>query len=183
MRAIFIEKNQKIYRTLKKLKKEVEKDGMHSVSRRIQAIILNMDGYSAPRIAESLHVSRCQASVWIRKYREGGVDALLEGLRSGRPPKLSFEQLNRFIAMLKAGPESCGFPQEKWTYALIQSLIEKEFKIKYHPSHVRKILHVINFSLNTQNSGKSEKRKKSKYQKEWTESLSKLRWMQKPIID
>ena len=147
MRAIFIKKDREIYNQLKRLKANVKKDKVFNVARRIQAILMNMDKKTSPEIAQILCVSRCQVSLWIRKYQQGGVEALLERMRPGRPSKLSFSQLNQFTDMLRLGPQKCGFNQNFWTYSLIQKLIYKEFRVKYYPSHVRKILHIMNYPI------------------------------------
>jgi transposase len=183
MRAIFLEKNRKTYNLLKSLKKKTEKDKAFNVARRIHAIMLNMDGNTAPEIAGILGVSRCQVSEWIRKFSKGGIDFLLEGIRSGRPSKMSFNQLNLFTEMLRKGPEKCGYSCKAWTYALIQEMIHKEFGVSYHPSHLRKLLHIMNFSLRDtkrKNNVLSKKQKK-KWEEKWYPDTRKMRWLQKPL--
>jgi hypothetical protein len=74
------------------LMKEAEADGMYRVARRIHAVLLNSDGLTSGDIASTLMVGRSRISEWLRSYEGSGLDGLLEGQRSGRPPQLTAEQ-------------------------------------------------------------------------------------------
>jgi transposase len=185
MQAIILTKDPNIYNQLIALKKQTQKDHAHNVARRIHAIVMNMDGKSAPEISKALKVSRSQVSVWIRKFSQAGIDALLEGIRSGRPSKLTFNQLNRFAEILHKGPRTYGFSQNHWSYSLIQKVLTKEFKVKYHPTHLRKILHIMNFSIRSLNKqplkkASKPKKKQLEWEKKWYPDIKKMRWLQRP---
>jgi transposase len=71
---------------------------------RYQAVILAKQGRPAPDIAHALGCSRRAVQAWISKYNHGGVQALQERSRSGRPPRLAGPELGRFQQRLEAGP-------------------------------------------------------------------------------
>jgi transposase len=64
----------------------------------------------------------------------------------GREPKLDASQKKTLIGILLAGPVKAGYQNDLWTCFRIAEAIEKRFGIKYHPSHVWKILRSLGFS-------------------------------------
>lgn len=181
MNAVFIKKTSKLFEGLKKLKREAEKDKAFRVARRIHGILLNMEEKAAPEIANILHVSRCQVSLWIRKFLKNGSESLLEGYRSGRRPKLSFREVRKLDKLMRKGPVACGFSTGVWTSPLVAELIQNKFKVKYHPGHVRKLLHTMNFSVQRpkRKLARADEAKKIEWETERYPAIKKKRWHQK----
>jgi transposase len=132
---------------LVRLRKEAEHDGSYRVAKRLQAVVMNAEGYSSGEIARILKAPRSKASAWLRAYEEHGVEGLLEGQRSGRPSGLNERELRKLADILDSGPAEYGLDMGIWTSPMISWVIEEEFGIEYHPGHVRKILHDIGFSV------------------------------------
>ena len=72
---------------------------------------------------------------------------MLEGYRSGWPPGLSPEQKEQLGDILDSGPVAYGLDTGIWTSPMIAWIIEQEFGVQYHPGHVRKLLHELQFSV------------------------------------
>jgi transposase len=47
---------------------------------------------------------------------------------------------------LKQGARRAGFPTERWTLQRIQTLIEREFQVTYHPTYVARLLKQLGWS-------------------------------------
>ena len=62
---------------------------------RVNAIILLGDGWSLDQVAEALLVDRDTLRRFVRRYREGGLDRLLEMDYRGSCPRLADEQLQQ----------------------------------------------------------------------------------------
>src|SRR2546425_3066563 len=60
-------------RRLVRLAKEAERDGSYRVSKRLQAIVMNAEGYSSGEIARILKAPRSKTSEWLRLYEEHAV--------------------------------------------------------------------------------------------------------------
>ena len=58
----------------------------------------------------------------------------------GRPPRLSGGQQRKLVRILARGPRRAGYPTDLWTLARVAKVIQREFGIRYHPSHVWKML-------------------------------------------
>ena len=135
------------YQRLIRLSKEAEKDGAYRVAKRLRAVILNSQGHTSGELAKILQAPRSRVSQWLQQYQAEGVDGLLEGFRSGRPSELTDKQQGKLADILESGPVAYGLDNGIWTSPMISWLIEEEFGVQYHPGHVRKLLHVLGFSV------------------------------------
>jgi len=132
---------------LGRLKKESEQDGEYRVAKRLHAVLLCRDGRSSGEISTLLQAPRSKVSEWLRLYETQGYEALLEGHRSGRPRGLSEEQEVQLSDLIESGPTAYGFLGGVWTAPMVARVIETEFGIAYHPGHVCRLLHQLEFSI------------------------------------
>jgi transposase len=132
---------------LKVLQREAERDGAYRVARRIHAVLLSAQQHTRGEIATVLQAPRSKVSLWLGQYEGYGWEALLEGHRSGRPPELTPAQLSELDGLIDSGPIAYGFSSGVWTSPMIARVIEEEFKVHYHPGHVRKVLKALGFSV------------------------------------
>src|SRR5256885_17263775 len=95
-------------RRLVRLAKEAERDGSYRVSKRLQAIVMNAEGYSSGEIARILKAPRSKTSERLRLYEEDGVDGVLDGLRSGRPDGLDDKGGRQAGDIVGSGPAAYG---------------------------------------------------------------------------
>lgn len=147
MRAIQVRGHAKTIKRLVEFSKQAFQDGAYRVARRLQAVVLNMEGRTAPQIADVLKVHRVNVSLWLQKWREDGMEGILEGHRAGRPPELSQRQQQKLVDILDSGPVAYGFTSGVWTCPMVCRVIKEEFSVSYHPAHVSKILHELEFSV------------------------------------
>jgi transposase len=70
--------------------------------RRLQAVILARQGWTAPTIARSLGCSLRSVKNWVAQYNRGGLEALRERPRPGRPRRLDPEHYPRLKERLEA---------------------------------------------------------------------------------
>jgi transposase len=147
MRAIKIRGTTKKIQNLVTLSKRALRDGAYRVAARLHAIVLNMEGKAAPEIADILKVHRSKVSIWLRNWQENGMDGILEGHRSGRPPAISAAQRQELADILDSGPVAYGFTSGVWSSPMVARVIKEEFSITYNPAHVSRILHDIGFSV------------------------------------
>jgi transposase len=96
------------------------------------------DGEPRKTVAAVLGVQVKTVSRWVRSARQpGGLDAKPQ---PGPTPGLTDADLRRLETLLAKGAKAHGWHNQLWTAARVARLIEREFRISYHPEHVRKIL-------------------------------------------
>jgi len=115
--------------------------------RRLRAWALKAQGWSQQKIAEALGVTAGAVSQWMRRGREGGVEALKGRPRPGATPKLTAEQRAQIPALLAQGAEAFGFRGDVWTAKRVATVIRREFGVRYHPNHVGKLLRAAGWSV------------------------------------
>lgn len=113
---------------------------------RMAAAAMFEKGLRQKDVVEELGVSKASASYWYRRWKEGGKEALRARQALGPPRRLSPEQLEELEKELLQGPRAHGYATELWTLSRIAQLIEKRFGIRYHPSHVFKVLRAMNWT-------------------------------------
>ena len=147
MLARLLHLHPKTHIRLVRLSKEAERDGAYRVAKRLQAVVLNSEGRTSGEVAGILKAPRSKVSEWLFLYQTHGVDGLLEGYRSGRPSCLTAEQCVQLGDILDSGPVAYGLDTGIWTSPMLAWVIEEEFRIAYHPGHVRKLLRQMGFSV------------------------------------
>lgn len=111
--------------------------------RRLKAWKLLREGLAPVEVAHRLGVNRRS----VRRWRAMGERKKLAARpASGRPPKLSEAQRERLVGHLLEGPLASGYATELWTCPRIAELIRRRFKVRYHASHVGRLLRALGFS-------------------------------------
>ena len=116
--------------------------------RRKKAVQMVLDGTPKQEVSKSVGASLASLNNWCRAYAKSGkdLDALSASRHTGRPPRMTGSQLDRLGNMLLKGAERYGYEVDLWTTERVAALIEEKFGVRYHPDHVRKILHGMDFS-------------------------------------
>jgi transposase len=115
--------------------------------RRLRAWDLKQQDWSQQAIADALGVTPGAVSQWMRRAREGGVEALRRRVAPGSPPKLTTEQRAQLPLLLAQGAEAFGFRGDVWTAKRVTTLIRREFGVRYHPNHVGNLLRAAGWSV------------------------------------
>ena len=115
--------------------------------RRFRAWELRQEGWTQQRIADALGVTQGAVSQWLKQAREGGgPEALRRRKAPGARPRLTPQQLARISELLERGAEAHGFRGDVWTRERVGKVIEREFGVSYHPTHVGRILRDLGWS-------------------------------------
>ncbi len=121
--------------------------------RRRRAWELKEQGWKQKDIAAALGVTEGAVSQWLKRGREGGVEALRRHPAPGPQAKLSAEQLAELPGLLNRGAEAFGFRGEVWTTKRVAEVIKREFGMSYHPAHCSRILRAISTVCRSPSSG------------------------------
>jgi len=112
---------------------------------RYRAVVLALEGRSAPEIAQTLARSRRFVQLWVYAYRDRGLDAIVPKRQSGCPSKLPVAQQQSFKDRLLAGPTEadgvCTLRAKD-----IRRILQNEFGVQYSLAGVYDLLHRLGFS-------------------------------------
>jgi transposase len=104
-------------------------------------------GDSQVEVARRVGVSRQTVMRWERARQEGGIEALRRAPHFGRPERLSAEQRQELVRLLKEGALAAGFSTELWTAPRIAQLIEIKFAVTLVASSVWRLLGRLGWSV------------------------------------
>ena len=117
-------------------------------ARRLRAAELFAAGVHQAEVARELDVSAQAVSVWHRRWKAGGPEALRSKGPSGPAPRLSDIQLATIEEALLAGATANGFTGELWTLDRVALVIERLTGVKHHPAWVWALLrHRLGWSV------------------------------------
>src|SRR5437879_11612303 len=116
-------------------------------ARRFQAARLVGRGVAQVTVARELGVSRTTTHRWYYAWQAEGRRGLKAVGRAGRKPRLDRQQWAQVEAALLKGPAAHGFATTLWTLPRIAAVIARRTGVRYHPSHVWRILQGLNWSL------------------------------------
>src|SRR5260370_10839826 len=109
--------------------------------RRLEAVKDLQGGLTQSSVARKFFVSRTTASRWNRALQQKGVDGLRKRRATGRPSRLSKEQLQLIPDLFAQGAIVHGYPTNRWTTARLAAVIEARFGVHYDHDHVGRLMH------------------------------------------
>jgi transposase len=112
----------------------------------MQAWKLKEQGWQQKDIAVALGVSEGAVSQWLKRGREGGIEALKAHPPKGMKTRLTAEQKAQIPALLAKGAEAYGFRGDVWTARRVAEVIERIFGVRYHRDHVGRLLREAGWS-------------------------------------
>jgi putative transposase len=108
--------------------------------RRLEAVEDLQRGLTQSSVARKFCVSRTTASRWNRALQQKGVEALRKRRATGRPSRLSREQMQLIPNLFAQGAIVHGFPDNRWTTARLAAVIEARFGVHYDRDHVGRLM-------------------------------------------
>ena len=115
-------------------------------ARRQRAATLLEGGLGIREVARQVGSSPSSVKRWKEVIETGEKEALMAKPHPGRPSRLSPEQREGLLGLLLEGPLAHGYGSQLWTLPRIAKVIEDRFGVRYHPTHVWKILRACGWS-------------------------------------
>ena len=110
-------------------------------TRRLAAARELLNGLTQSQVARRFGVSRTTASRWQRSIVVKGVDGMRKRRATGRPSRLTADQVETIRVMYCEGARAHGFSTDRWTTGKLAEAIERRFGIRYDQDHVGRLMH------------------------------------------
>jgi len=165
--------------TIERLQAQEKTIKKATMAKRVAVIRLIMQGYYAIQVAELLNVHRETISSYVKKFNQGGMEALLHRNYSpGKPPFLSpeMEQEVRMILEHSTPAEEGYGCESSWNTRILKHMLEEKFNIIMSRSGIKDMLHRWGFSYTrpTYTLKRADRQKQEAFQREW-EMVKKTR--------
>ena len=115
-------------------------------ARRRRAAEFLRERMTPAEVARLVGASLSSVKRWKKALELEGEAALAAKPHAGPAPRLSCDQKQELVAILKQGPLAAGFKTDLWTCRRVAEVVKKNFKVVYHPDHLGRILHELGFS-------------------------------------
>lgn len=106
----------------------------HRVVRRAQMVLWNLDGDSAPEIAQRLRMDAVTVRKWLKRFRERRLPGLDELPRAGRKRMENIPHRSALARLARTPPTELGKPFATWTIERLQTelmeLVGKRFSTR-----------------------------------------------------
>lgn len=107
---------------------------------RAQMVWLSPQGLHVPAIALQLRRTEQTVRVWLKRFNAGGVAALTDEARVGRPATYTPEQVGELIAASLMDPQQLGLPFGSWTLDRLAAYLNEHKGIPIKRSRIDEIL-------------------------------------------
>jgi transposase len=111
-----------------------------AVKRRVRAGRLLLAGKSPPEVARMVGAPRQTVYRWQKVLAIGGIEALRDMSKGGRPAQLGAAELSQLYVALLEGATAHGFATPLWTLKRVRLWIERELGVQYSEVHVWRLL-------------------------------------------
>jgi transposase len=108
------------------LRRVVRTDADPRVRRRAQMVLLLSEGETVSAVARLFRAARHRVRRWRDAWMARGRDGLADAPRTGRPPKLSAEDLALLADALERGPQAYGWPVAVWSVRDLVELLRQQ---------------------------------------------------------
>ena len=115
-------------------------------ARRREGLRLADQGYSLNEVGRLLGCAASSVMRWRDLRAKGGTKALKVRFSPGRPPRLTAARKRQLTRVLLKGAIANGYRTELWTLQRIAEVIRKHFRVRYHRSHVARLMHELGWS-------------------------------------
>ena len=113
---------------------------------RLLAVRNVLMGSRAADVAQTFNVSQTVVNLWVRTYDDGGPEALITKPRSGRPKKLTKEQLRLLDEALQKPAKEADENYRVWDSVTLSNYIKSKFGIEMSDRNCLRIFRELNFS-------------------------------------
>ena len=137
--------NVKPHYTSSQLLKMYKTQSSHRLSRRIHGVYLAQKGHTCPEIMQITGACRRAIQQWVQKYNNGGIEALKDKPRPGKPTTLPRRMEKKLCRRIASGPSK----QDSVSVLngpAIKRLLKREFGVVYSLWGVYDLLHRLGYS-------------------------------------
>ena len=129
------------------LQDEIRRSEEARYDHRLHGVLLVAQGMSCRQAATVLGDAPRTVEYWIRSFQKDGLAGLQEGVRSGRPRRLTDEQLKVVGQVLRRPPEEAGLRANLWDGRVLATYLGQEFGVALGVRQCQRLFRTLGFRL------------------------------------
>lgn len=129
------------------LQDEIRRSEESRYDHRLHGVLLVAQGMSCPQAAQFLGDAPRTVEYWVQRFETQGFAGLTDGLRSGRPSRLSETQLRKVDQALRQTPRDCGLNGTLWDGKTLAAWIADQFGIQMGVRQCQRLFRLRGFRM------------------------------------
>ena len=129
------------------LQDEIRRSEESRYDHRLHGVLLVAQGMTCPQAAELLGDAPRSLEYWVRRFEKDGLAGLREGQRSGRPRRLSEDQMQQVNRALRQSPREAGLGVNLWDGKTLAAWIERQFGVELGVRQCQRLFRQLGFRL------------------------------------
>ena len=129
------------------LQDEIRRSEDSRYDHRLHGVLLVAQGMTCPQVAEWLGDTRRTVEYWVGRFEDRGLAGLTEGVRSGRPRRLTDTQLARIDRVLRQSPRDVGVRGNVWDGKALAAWVAQQFAIDLGVRQCQRLFRQLGFRL------------------------------------
>jgi transposase len=129
------------------LQDEIRRSEQSRYDHRLHGVLLVAQGMTCPQVAALLGDSPHTVVNWVQRFEIRGFGGLSEGERSGRPSRLSAQQMTIVEAALREDPSRSGLKTHMWDGPTLSAFLRQSFGVSLRVRQCQRMFRQLGFRL------------------------------------
>jgi transposase len=124
------------------LQQEINRHQDARYDHRLHCVLLVASGLSCEKVAGLFGDSPRTLVNWVRRFEQQGLAGLAEGNHSGRPARLSAEQLEEVRGLVRQPPSAAGLEANLWDGKSLAACIQQRYGLEMGVRQCQRLFHL-----------------------------------------
>jgi transposase len=129
------------------LQQEIARNEESRYDHRLHGLLLVTAGQSCRQVAELFGENGTTVQRWVRRFEQGGLEALREGERSGRPSALDVGQWRNIQSDLRKSPRDFAIPATLWDGPVLSEHLRRHYGVHLGVRQCQRLFRRMGFRL------------------------------------
>ena len=129
------------------IQQEIARSEESRYDHRLHGLLLVTAGQSCREVAQLFGEDGTTVQRWVRRFEQGGLDALWEGERSGRPATLEAKDWRRLQVDLRKEPRDFGLAATLWDGPILSEHLRRRFGVDLGVRQCQRLFRELGFRL------------------------------------
>ena len=127
------------------LQDEIRRSEESRYDHRLHAVLLVAQGMKCPEVAGLLGDASRTVEYWINRFETSGLAGLVDGERSGRPGRLTAEQMSVIDSALRKEPREVGLTGTLWDGKTLSAFARSRFGVTLGVRQCQRLFRQLGF--------------------------------------
>ena len=149
------------------LQQEINRHQNARYDHRLHSVSLVAAGIPCEQVARYFGDSPRSVVNWVRRFNHRGLAGLAEGNHSGRPGRLSAEQMEEVRAMIRQPPTQSGLKVNLWDGKTLAQCLQERYQVQLGVRQCQRLFHQLNmrYRLPRPSVGKADPQRQIEHKK------------------